>query len=58
LKNISIRFPLLHAIKDIPIYAKKIKELFNKNNGRKIQDPQTIQVVGKLDSLMTANVIA
>jgi hypothetical protein len=58
LKNISIKIPLLQAIKDIPIYAKTIKELCNKKTGRKKQDPQTIQVVGKLASLMTTKVIS
>jgi len=45
---------LLQAIKDIPTYTKTIKELFIKKTSGKERDPPTIQVVGKLASLMYA----
>ena len=53
MKNTYVKIPLLQAIKDIPIYAKTIKELCIKKSGRKNKDPPTIQVVGKLTNLMS-----
>lgn len=40
-------------IKEIPIYVKTIKELCIKKTGKKKKDPTTIQVNGKLASLMS-----
>lgn len=54
LKNAYVKIPLLKAIKEIPIYAKTIKELCIKKSGKKKKDPTTIQVIGKLASLMSA----
>ena len=54
LKNSYVKIPFLQAIKDIPIYTKTIKELCIKKTGRKKRDPPTIQVIGKLASLMSA----
>jgi len=34
LRNVCIKIPLLQAIKDIPIYAKTVKELCTKKSGR------------------------
>jgi hypothetical protein len=48
LKNVCIKIPLLQAIKDIPIYAKIVRELCLKKPGRKKKDPQTVQVIGKI----------
>jgi len=53
LKNSYVKIPLLQAIKYIPIYTKTIKELCIKKTGRKKRDPPTIQVIGKLSSLMS-----
>eukprot|EP00253_Pinus_taeda_P021145 PITA_21145 len=53
LKNAYVKIPLLKAIKEIPIYAKTIKELCIKKSGKKKKDPTTIQVIGKLASLMS-----
>lgn len=53
LKNVYIKFPLLQAIKDIPIYTKAIKEPCLKKPTRKRVDPQTIHVIGHLVGLMT-----
>jgi hypothetical protein len=56
LKNVCIRIPLLQAIKDIPIYAKTVRELCIKKTGRKKKDPQTVQVIGKLADLMSGKI--
>ena len=45
LKNLCVRIPLLQAIKDIPIYAKTVKELCLKKSGRKKKDPPTIHYI-------------
>ena len=39
LRNVCVKIPLLQAIKDVPIYAKTIKELCIKKLGRKQKDP-------------------
>jgi hypothetical protein len=46
----------LQEIKDIPIYAKTIRELCIKKTGRKKKDPQTVQVIGKLADLMSGKI--
>ena len=48
-----INIPLLQAIKDIPIYAKTMKELCTKKLGRQKKEPSIIQVGGKLSCLMS-----
>lgn len=53
LKKLHIRIPLLQSIKDVPIYAKKVRNLCVKKHGRKPKDPVTIHVMGKLLELMT-----
>ena len=53
LKNTYVKIPLLQATKEIPIYAKTIKELCIKKTGKKKKDPTTIQAIGKLASLMS-----
>ena len=53
LTNVYVKIPLLHAIKDIPIYTKAIKELcLNKRR----KDPSKIHVVGNLAGLMSNTV--
>jgi hypothetical protein len=42
LRNICVNIPLLQAIKDIPIYAKIIRDIFIKNLGRKRKQPPVI----------------
>ena len=39
LRNICVKILLLQAIKDIPIYAKIVRDLCIKNPGRKRKDP-------------------
>jgi hypothetical protein len=42
LRNICVKIPLLHAIKDIPIYAKIVRDLCIKNPGRKRKEPPVV----------------
>jgi hypothetical protein len=53
LKNVCVKIPLLQAIKDVPIYAKTIKELCIKRPGRKQKDPPTIHLVGQLSNYIS-----
>ena len=53
LKNYYVKIPLLQAIKDIPIYAKIIKDRCINKTDRKKRDPPMIQVIGKLLILMS-----
>jgi len=39
-------------MKDVPIYAKKIRKLCSKKLGRKLKDPPTIHVMGNLSDIM------
>jgi len=52
LRNVCIKIPLLHAVKEIPIFAKTIKELSTQISGRKIKDIKMIQLVGKIADIM------
>ena len=52
LQNVCIKIPLLQAIKDIPIYAKIIRDICLKKPGRKKKEPPLIQVVGKLSEFI------
>ena len=56
LRNVSIKIPLLQAIKEIPILAKTIKELSMKNPGRKIKEIKRIQLVGKIADIMMGKI--
>ena len=47
LRNVCVKIPLLQVIRDVPIYAKTIKELCIKKPGRKQKDPPTIHLVGQ-----------
>ena len=47
-----VKFFLLDAIKEVPIYTKAIKEACIKTLGRKKKDPKTIRVLGQLSDLM------
>ena len=48
IQNICVKISLFQAIKDIPIYAKIVKELCIRKLGRKPKDPPTIHVIGRL----------
>jgi hypothetical protein len=51
-QNLHVNIPLLQAIKDVPIYAKTIRDLCIKRPGRKPRDPLTVHVVGDFSELM------
>jgi len=53
LRNICVKIPLLQAIKDIPIYAKIVRDLCIKKPRRKRKEPSVIQVVGQLSEFIT-----
>ena len=55
LKKMTVKIPLLDAIKQVPIYSKAIKEACVKTLGRKKKDPKTIHVLGHLFDLMLDN---
>ena len=42
LRNVCIKIPLLQAIKDTPIYAKIIRDIFIKKLGRKKKEPPLV----------------
>ena len=52
LQNLHVNIPLLQAIRDVPIYAKIVRDLCIKKPGRKPRDPLTVHVVGELSELM------
>jgi hypothetical protein len=53
LKNLCVKIPLLQAIQDIPIYAKKVRELCLKKVGRKKKGPPIIQFFGQSADQLT-----
>jgi len=44
-------------MKDVPIYAKMIKELYSKEPRRKLKDPPTIHVTGNFSDIMLGKTI-
>lgn len=52
LRNVCIQIPLLQEIKEIPIYAKTIKELSTQRSGRRRKHIKRIQLVGKIADIM------
>jgi hypothetical protein len=46
LRNVCVNIPLLQVIRDVPIYAKTIKEIYIKKRGWKQKDPPMIHLVG------------
>jgi hypothetical protein len=55
LKNVCITIHLLHALKDVPIYAKMVRKFYLKKPGRKIKDPLTIHLIGEYVKLFTGH---
>ena len=53
LQNLFVKIPLLQAMKDVPIYAKTLREYCSKKSAKKSKDPLTIHVMGKLSYFMT-----
>jgi hypothetical protein len=52
LRNVCIKIPLLQAIKDIPIYAKIIRDICINKLGRKKKEPPLVQVVRQLSEFI------
>ena len=52
LQNLYVQIPLLQARKEIPIYAKTVKDMFLKKPGRKSKDLETVKGGGKLSALI------
>ena len=52
LHNLYVQIPLLQALKEVPIYAKIVRDLCVQKPGRKPKDPATIHVIRKLSKLM------
>jgi hypothetical protein len=53
LQNLYVKIPLLQALRDVPIYARKMRDICVKNPGRKTKDPLTVHVMGDLSALMS-----
>ena len=43
-------------MRDVPIYAKTLKEYYSKKQGRKTKDPLTIHVVGRLSDIVLGKI--
>ena len=57
LQNLFVKIPLLQAMRDVPIYAKTLKEYYSKKPRRKLKDPLTIHVMGRLSNTMLGNIM-
>jgi hypothetical protein len=53
LQNLYVKIPLLQALRDVPIYARTMRDICVKKPGRKTKDPLTVHVMGDLSALMT-----
>jgi hypothetical protein len=53
LQNSYVKIPLLQALRDVPIYARTMRDICVKNPGRKTKDPLTVHVMGDLSTLMS-----
>eukprot|EP00253_Pinus_taeda_P011726 PITA_11726 len=53
LQNLYVKIPLLQALRDVPIYAKTIRDICIERPGRKAKDPLTVHVMGDLAALMS-----
>jgi hypothetical protein len=53
LQNLYVKIPLLQALRDVPIYARTMRDICIKKPGRKTKDPLTVHVMGDLSTLMT-----
>jgi hypothetical protein len=53
LQNLYVKIPLLQALRDVPIYARTMRDICIKKPGRKTKDPLTVHVMGDLSALMS-----
>jgi hypothetical protein len=56
LQNLYVKIPLLQALRDVPIYARTMRDICVKKPGRKTKDPLTVHVMGDLSALMSGKV--
>jgi hypothetical protein len=54
LQNLYVKIPLLQALRDVPIYARTMRDICVKKPGRKTKDPLTAHVMGDLSALMSS----
>ena len=52
LQNLDVKIPLLQSLRDVPIYARTMRDICVKKPGRKTKDPLTVHVMGDLSALM------
>eukprot|EP00253_Pinus_taeda_P004093 PITA_04093 len=53
LQNLYVKISLLQALRDVPIYARTVRDIFVRKPGRKAKEPFTVHVIGELTALMT-----
>eukprot|EP00253_Pinus_taeda_P016598 PITA_16598 len=53
LQNLDVKIPLLQALRDVPIFARIVRDICIKKPGRKAKEPLTVHVMGELTALMT-----
>eukprot|EP00253_Pinus_taeda_P017045 PITA_17045 len=53
LQNLYVKIPLLQALRDVPIYARTVRDICVRKPGRKAKEPLTVHVMGELTTLMT-----
>eukprot|EP00253_Pinus_taeda_P007729 PITA_07729 len=53
LQNLYVKIPLLQALRDVPIYARTVRDICIKKPGRKAKEPLIVHVMGELTALMT-----
>jgi hypothetical protein len=53
LQNLYVKILLLQALRDVPIYARTMRDICVKNPSRKTKDPLTVHVMGDLSALMS-----
>jgi hypothetical protein len=53
LQNLYVKIPLLQALRDVPIYARTMRDICVEKPGRKTKDPLTVHVMGDLSTLMS-----
>ena len=53
LQNLYVKIPLLQALRDVPIYARTIRDICVKKPCRKTKYPLTFHVMGDLSALMS-----
>ena len=53
LQNLYVKIPLLQALRDVPIYARTMRDICVKKPGRKTKDPLIVHVMGDLSTLMS-----